>query len=129
MSLGVVSVATAQGTSAASGAYTYILLPHHGEVVSSPVKVVFGLDGIGVAPAGAKIENTGHHRLLIDVDAPDRDLSIPSDARHRHFGKGQTEATIVLAPGKHTLQLLLGDYTHIPHQPAIISARIQITVR
>ena len=107
----------------------YIISPQDGDTVSSPVKVIFGLNGMGVAPAGIKIKNTGHHHLLIDLaQLPDINLPIPSDEHHRHFGKGQTEALIELDKGEHTLQLILGDHMHVPHEPPIISKKIRIKV-
>jgi Domain of unknown function (DUF4399) len=107
----------------------YIISPAHGEVVSNPVQVRFGLRGMGVAPAGTDKANTGHHHLLIDVDQlPAMDQPVPSDANHRHFGKGQTEVELTLEPGKHTLQLLLGDMGHMPHSPAMVSEKITINV-
>ena len=110
-------------------AQVYIISPKEGAKVSSPVTVQFGLKGMGIAPAGVKIENTGHHHLLIDADAP-TDLSQPLPASEKvvHFGKGQTETQVKLTPGKHTLQLLLGDSTHVPHNPPVISKKITITV-
>src|SRR5437763_15809572 len=84
---------------------------------------------MGVAPAGVKFENTGHHHLLIDTDAPaDAGAPLPATDKNLHFGKGQTEASVPLSPGKHTLQLLLGDQNHVPHNPPVISSRITITV-
>lgn len=107
----------------------YIVSPADGAVVSSPMTVVFGLSNpYGVAPAGVAMENTGHHHLLVDTGLPDLDVPIPKDEHHLHFGGGQTETTIELAPGRHTLQLLLGDAAHIPHKPPILSAPITITV-
>jgi hypothetical protein len=107
----------------------YIISPQDGDTVSSPVKVIFGLNGMGVAPAGIKMKNTGHHHLLIDLDQlPDINLPIPSDDHHRHFGKGQTEALIELEKGEHTLQLILGDHMHVPHEPPIISKKIRVIV-
>ena len=107
----------------------YIISPQDGDTVSSPVKVIFGLNGMGVAPAGIKMKSTGHHHLLIDLaQLPDINLPIPSDQHHRHFGKGQTEALIELDKGEHTLQLILGDHMHIPHEPPIISKKIRIKV-
>ncbi len=107
----------------------YIISPVDGATVSSPVKVVFGLSGMGVAPAGVDKQGTGHHHLLIDVaELPDLKLPVPGDANHKHFGGGQTEATIELAPGVHTLQLLLGDKFHIPHDTPVTSEKITITV-
>jgi hypothetical protein len=84
---------------------------------------------MGVAPAGIKYTNTGHHHLLIDVaEPPDVNSPIPSDDNHRHFGNGQTEAAIELEPGEHTLQLILGDHMHIPHDPVVVSKKIKINV-
>ena len=110
------------------GAKVYIVSPASGDTVTSPVTVVFGLTGMGVAPAGVDKEHTGHHHLIIDAPLPDLDVPIPSDDNHKHFGKGQTETTIELTPGKHTLQLLLGNHLHIPHETAVSSAVIEITV-
>lgn len=112
------------------GAEVYIQTPLDGAKLKSPVTVRFGLRGMGVAPAGIKFDNTGHHHLLIDTEVP-ADLSLPLPATDKivHFGKGQTETTIELAPGTHTLQLVLGDVLHIPHNPPVISKKITITVR
>ncbi len=110
-------------------ASAYIISPSDGEVVSSPVKVVFGLNGIGVAPAGTNLSNTGHHHLIIDAPLPSTDQPIPSDDNYRHFGKGQTEATIELSPGSHTLQIMLGDWLHIAHDNPVVSKQISITVK
>ena len=106
----------------------YFISPQAGEVLSSPVRVKFGLSGFGVAPAGIDKANTGHHHLLIDTGLPALDMPVPSDDHHRHFGGGQTETTIDLSPGQHTLQLLLGDFAHRPHQPPLTSSVITITV-
>lgn len=114
---------------APAGAMAYIISPTDGETVESPVRVVFGLKGIGVVPAGIEREGAGHHHLLIDVEAPPADLPIPADANHVHFGGGQTETEIELPPGTHTLQLLLGDHLHVPHDPPILSEQITIQVR
>lgn len=120
----------AAATPAPEGAEAYIISPADGAVVSSPVTVRFGLRGMGVAPAGTVNEKTGHHHLLIDLDGlPDMAMPIPSDAHHKHFGGGQTEASIELSPGTHTLQLLLGDLAHMPHVPPIVSEKITITVK
>lgn len=110
-------------------AAAYIIAPADGEVVTSPVKVVFGLTGMGVAPAGVDKAHTGHHHLLIDLDKlPSMNKPIPADEQHRHFGGGQTEVELELAPGKHSLQLLMGDRFHIPHRPPVMSDKISITV-
>ena len=113
-----------------AGAEVYIVSPKDGAKVKGPVTVVFGLKGMGVAPAGIKMDNTGHHHLLIDADVP-ADLSQPLAANEHsvHFGKGQTETSLTLAPGKHTLQLVLADSTHTPHDPAVISKKITIDVQ
>jgi hypothetical protein len=114
---------------ASDDAELYIISPTDGQVVSSPVKIVFGLNGMGVAPAGIKYNNTGHHHLLIDVpELPDINLPIPSDLHHKHFGKGQTETVIELEPGEHSLQLILGDHVHVPHDPVVVSKKIKINV-
>lgn len=119
----------AAGTPAPDGAHAYIVSPSHGEVVGTRFKVVFGLSGVGVAPAGVDKANTGHHHLLIDTPLPALDRPIPADERHRHFGGGQTEVTIELAPGEHTLQLLLADFAHTPHSPPVVSQPITIIVK
>ena len=106
----------------------YFIEPADGTEIRGPVKVVFGLRGMGVAPAGIQREGTGHHHLLIDTELPPLDQPVPADDQHRHFGGGQTETLLELAPGTHTLQLLLGDFAHRPHDPAVTSARITITV-
>lgn len=117
------------GTPAPKDASLYIISPAHGEVVHSPVTIRFGLRGMGVAPAGIDKPDTGHHHLLLDVrDLPLLDQPLPADQRHRHFGGGQTQTTIELPPGRHTLQLLLGDSNHIPHEPPLISEKVTITV-
>ena len=108
---------------------TYIISPADGSTVSSPVTVLFGLEGLGVAPAGVEKENTGHHHLIVDAPLPDLTKPIPASDNYRHFGGGQTQATIELAPGTHTLQLLVGDYAHVPHSKPIYSEVVTITVR
>ena len=116
-------------TSADDTAAVYFIEPADGAVVSSPFAVKFGLRGMGIAPAGVEMEGTGHHHLLIDTDLPPLDQSIPKDDQHRHFGAGQTETVLELPPGKHTLQLLLGNFAHIPQDPPVVSERITVTVR
>jgi hypothetical protein len=124
------SLAAAQErTAAPSGAEVYIISPKDGAKLKNPVVVQFGLKGMGIAPAGVKFDNTGHHHLLIDIDAPaDLGLPLPTTDNIKHFGKGQTETSLTLTPGKHTLQLLFGDLNHIPHNPPVISKKITITV-
>ena len=113
-------------------AKAYIVSPKSGAKVKSPVTVVFGLKGLGVAPAGVKFANTGHFHLLVDQALPaDLSLPLPADDHTLHYGKGQTEATLdatKLPPGKHTLQLVMGDGSHVPHSPALVSKKITITV-
>lgn len=107
----------------------YIVSPQDGASVASPVTVRFGLRGMGVAPAGVAMADTGHHHLLIDSDLPPFNLPIPADDKHVHFGKGQTEATVTLAPGSHRLQLLLADHLHMPHDPPVVSKPVTIVVK
>ena len=114
----------------ADGPYVYFIEPIDGSEVKSPVRVVFGLSGMGIAPAGVDRTNTGHHHLLIDVEKmPDFKYPIPSDGHHLHFGGGQTEALIQLTPGNHDLQLILGDRFHVPHDSPLISKKITVKVK
>lgn len=118
------------GTPSPEDAQVYIISPTDGMTVNSPVTVKFGLQGMGVAPAGIDNPNTGHHHLLIDVtERPAGDAPLPADTKHKHFGGGQTEATIELSPGKHTLQLIMGDKNHIPHDSPVMSEKITIIVK
>jgi hypothetical protein len=117
-------------TPAPHDAYVYIGWPLDGATVyGTHIKIWFGTRNFGVAPAGVTVRNTGHHHLLIDVPLPPLDQPIPNDRNHLHFGLGQTEAVIELPPGKHTLQLLMGDADHVPHDPPLMSKRITIYVR
>jgi len=114
-------------TAAPEGAMVRIVSPADGETVPKEFKVVFGLSGMGVAPAGTDRENTGHHHLLVDqaeLPAEDKPMGNPP----LHFGGGQTETTLTLEPGTHTLQLIMGDMLHIPHNPPVVSEKITITV-
>ena len=122
------SMTAAGSFPAPEGARVYIISPADGATVTSPLTVVFGLSGMGVAPAGVEKKNTGHHHLIVDAELPDMDEPIPADDHYRHFGGGQTEITLELDPGEHTLQLLLGDWSHVPHEPPVTSERITITV-
>ena len=106
----------------------YIESPQNGALVQSPVEVVFGLEGMELAPAGTYAPDTGHHHLIIDNDLPDLAMPIPSNNNYLHFGKAQDRVLLDLEPGMHTLQLLLGDGSHIPHQPPLISEKIAITI-
>jgi hypothetical protein len=111
------------------GATVAILSPRSGDIVSSPVKVVFDVQGMALRPAGDPTPNSGHHHLLVDVPAPDLGQPVPKDAQHLHFGQAQTEVEVMLSPGPHTLQLLLGDSNHVPHDPPVLSNPISITVQ
>ena len=123
------ATAAAARTPSPSGAEAYIISPKNGAKVKSPVLVQFGLKGMGIAPAGVKFENSGHHHLLIDTDAPaNLGAPLPATDNVKHFGKGQTETSLTLTPGKHTLQLLFADQNHTPHDPPVISKKITITV-
>lgn len=113
-----------------AGAAAYLIEPANGATVGNPVRIVFGLRGAGIAPAGVEREGAGHHHLLVDAELPaDLSLPLPNNENYRHFGGGQTEVSLELAPGQHTLQLVLGDELHIPHDPPIVSERITIEVR
>jgi len=126
------ALATAQERSApAANAEVYFISPSDGAVVQGPVTVRFGLKGMGVAPAGVKFDNTGHHHLLVDTDFSELKLDAPLPATDKilHFGKGQTETTLTLAPGKHTLEIVLADYLHNSFDPPLHSKKITITVK
>ena len=122
-----ISVNALEITPGSSSASVYFITPLDGESVSDNVTVRFGLENFGVAPAGIQINQTGHHHLIIDADLPPLDQPIPANNNYVHFGKWQTEVEIDLSKGTHTLQLLLGDFRHIPHNPPIYSKKIQIT--
>ena len=117
-------------TKAPAGAEVYIVSPRDGATVAQQFTVRFGLKGMGVAPAGVGKEHTGHHHLLVDVkQLPAAGQPIPKDDQHIHFGGGQTQTTLKLSPGTHTLQLELGDQNHIPFTPALVSRKITIQVK
>lgn len=119
----------AQSSDAPENARAYIIAPQHGESVPPTFTVKFGLSGMGVAPAGQNVEGTGHHHLLINVDQlPDLTRPLPTTDQVRHFGLGQTETVVTLPPGTHTLQLVLGDFAHIPHRNPVMSEKITIYV-
>ena len=123
-------IALADGrTPSSDGAEVYIITPVDAERVSSPVTIKFGLRGMDVAPAGTEKAHTGHHHLIIDAPLPPFDEPVPADDNYRHFGGGQTEVTLDLGLGNHTLQLLLADHNHIPHEPVIRSRRVIINVK
>jgi hypothetical protein len=127
----VFNPALAGRTPAPRNAYCYIGWPNDGETLPAnrPFRVWFGLRNMGVAPKGVNKPNTGHHHLLIDTELPPFDEEIPNDKNHLHFGAGQTETLLELSPGTHTLQLLMGDYNHIPHDPPVYSRKITIYVK
>ncbi len=126
-----VNLASAQmpETTAPPKAKVYFVNLKDGDTVTRPVRVVMGLSGMGIAPAGIEFPETGHHHIIIDAPTPPVGQVIAADANHVHFGKGQTETTLDLSPGRHTLQLVLGDRNHVPHKPAVVSGVITITVR
>jgi hypothetical protein len=127
---GAVSAQEVPRTPSAEGAEVYIISPSDGDTVASPVLIQFGLRGMGVAPAGADFPDTGHHHLLVDLDLAEVDLDLPLPASDNllHFGGGQTETMLELEPGTHTLQLVLGGLSHIPHDPPVISEVVTVTV-
>ena len=117
-------------STSAEDAVVYLIMPEDGAVIpAGELKVKFGLSGMGVAPAGVKFPNSGHHHLLVNAaEMPPMDMPIPTDSAHLHFGLGQTETTLELSPGNYTLQLVLGDLSHIPHDPPVVSKPVTITV-
>jgi hypothetical protein len=134
LALGVCLVAAtafaADRMAAPAGAEVYFIAPQNGAKLHSPVTIKFGLKGMGIAPAGIKFDNTGHHHLLVDTDVSEVKLDAPMPATDKivHFGKGQTETTLTLTPGKHTLQLVFADYLHQSFDPPLTSKKITITV-
>jgi hypothetical protein len=126
------ALAVAQVRTAPAGdAEAYFISPKDGDTVHGPVTVRFGLKGMGIAPAGVKFDNTGHHHLLVDMDFSELKLDSPMPATDKllHFGKGQTETTLTLPPGKHTLELVFADYLHQSFDPPLHSKKITITVK
>lgn len=119
---------TMQRTASAEGARVFFITPADGATVTNPIRVEFGIEGMDVVKAGVDQPHSGHHHLLIDTDLPELGLPIPADEHHVHFGDGRTATEISLAPGEHTLQMLLGDHLHIPHDPPLVSEVIRVTV-
>jgi hypothetical protein len=126
-----ITVASAGETASPEGAKVYFINLKNNDIVKSPVTIQFGLSGMGIAPAGIDAPGTGHHHLIIDdaITGTALDQAIPLDDRHLHFGKGQTEATVALPKGTHTLQLVLGDWSHVPHNHPVMSERVTVIVR
>lgn len=127
-SLALIASAQAKNT---APAHAYFVNVQDGQTVSSPVKVVFGITGMKVAPAGVNVPNTGHFHLLIDTQMTDEEkhYAIAKDDQHVHFGKGQTETVLNLTPGNHTLQIVMGDGNHMLHSPPVMSKRITVHVK
>ena len=114
---------------AESSTKVFIIQPKNGETVEKTFEVVFGIEGMTLAPAGTYENNTGHHHLIIDAELPALSLPIPASENYVHFGKGQDRTILTLEPGKHSLQLLLGDGNHVPHQPPLASKKIEVIVK
>ena len=131
MAIAMPLLAQAGETPAPDGAKVYFINLKDGDTVSNPVTIKFGLSGMGVAPAGVEKAKTGHHHLIINekIEGEELDFPIPADDKHKHFGGGQTEVTLDLPAGKHTLQLVVGDQNHIPHKNPVMSERINVTVK
>lgn len=125
----VAAAAIAGDTPSKPGTKLYFLAPQDGETITGKVRVVMGLDGMGVAPALVEWPNTGHHHILINRDLGDPTVALDKDDQTVHLGGGQTETTLDLPPGTHTLQLVLGDHGHVPHNPPVLSEKITITVK
>lgn len=121
--------ATMPRTSSPNGASVFFITPADGATVTSPVHIEFGIVGMSVVAAGTDTADSGHHHLLVDTGLPDLGLPIPKNANSIHFGDGSTAIELDLEPGEHTLQLLLGDYLHIPHEPPVISPVITVSVK
>lgn len=115
-------------TASAAGASVFFIMPADGATVSNPISIEFGIAGMEVVKAGDKQPDSGHHHLLIDTGLPDLGLPVPADEHHVHFGDGSTSTEISLPSGEHTLQMLLGDHLHIPHNPPLVSEQITISV-
>lgn len=127
LALPLLAVSATERTPSPEGARAYIITPEDGATVGQTFTVRFGLEGMGVAPAGVDLPKTGHHHLLIDMEELPP-LDQPMSADIKHFGGGQTETEVTLPPGEHTLQILLGDKNHVPHDPPVLSEKITITV-
>ncbi len=121
-------VASLPRTASPDGARVFFITPADGETVSSPVSIEFGIEGMTVVAAGDATPDSGHHHLIVNAELPEFGLPVPATENYIHFGDGSTSTELTLEPGTHTLQLLLGDYLHIPHDPPVMSDPITITV-
>ena len=128
LAAGGYAVAQVVRTPSPANAKVYFIEPKDGATVKGPVHVVMGLSGMGIAPAGVNSPDTGHHHVLVDLDKYDAGAMMPMNEQYRHFGRGQTETMLDLPEGKHTLQLVLGDRNHVPHDPPVASTKITVTV-
>ena len=124
-----IETATLPRTASPDGARVFFVAPADGDTVSNPVRVEFGIEGMSVAKAGDDVPHSGHHHLIVDAGLPNLGMPIPASDNYIHFGDGSTSTELTLAPGEHTLQLLLGDHLHIPHDPPVVSETITITVK
>ena len=124
----IYSVPSIKRNPAPEDASVYFINPEANTIVSTPVKVKFGVIGMEIVPSGQNTPHTGHHHIIINADLPDMNFPIPADENYVHFGDGSSETELNLAQGEHTLQLILGDYLHVPHSPPVYSEKIIITV-
>jgi hypothetical protein len=130
MSISTPALANEYASKASDGADVYFIDPQDGDTVPGTFTAKFGLSGMEIAPAGVDKEGTGHHHLLVDLDGlPNLKEALPATEHIKHFGGGQTEVTLTLPPGEHSLQLLLANYAHIPHEPPVLSKPLSITVK
>lgn len=121
--------ATMPRTASPDGARVFFITPTDGETVANPVRIEFGIEGMSVVAAGVEESHSGHHHLIVDAELPDNlGMPIPADENYIHFGDASTSTELTLDPGQHTLQLLLGDHLHVPHDPPVMSETITITV-
>jgi hypothetical protein len=129
-SLSSIALSNEANSTSPANANVYFITPVDGQTVSSNFTVKFGLNGMGVSPAGIEKKNTGHHHILIDTDTlPNMHAPLPATDKIKHFGGGQTETKLTLSPGKHTLQLVLGNHHHIPHNTPVVSKKITVIVK